>query len=294
MSERVARLRIELQELEPKIWRRIDMPLSTTLETLHEAIQMTMGWTFSHLWEFDIDGRCYGDPSFREFDDEPPIYKAKGLRLGVLIARGVEQFVYTYDFGDNWRHDVIVEEVRDGDPEWSIQPSWAGPGAVRRRTAAARTVSWTSWRRSSIRRTSNTGTWSAGTADRSTRSAWTRSGRGSAWRTWCAGGAARWPATGAGRGDRKDDRGSRGGRADRRGRFRPKIAKRCRRHSGTVLSLKKSAFALMTDFEKAGILTKIAGKDCYISTQYRLSSEMRSVNGGAIMYGGKILYHRDG
>ena len=117
VSERIARLRIELQELEPKIWRRIDMPLSTTLEALHEAIQMTMGWTFSHLWEFDIDGRCYGDPSFREFDDEPPIYKAKGLRLGVVISRGVERFVYTYDYGDNWRHDVIVEEVRDGDPD---------------------------------------------------------------------------------------------------------------------------------------------------------------------------------
>ncbi|MCE2491884.1 MAG: hypothetical protein J4F40_04665 [Alphaproteobacteria bacterium] len=42
MSERIARLRIELQELEPRIWRRIDMPLSATLETLHEAIQMTM------------------------------------------------------------------------------------------------------------------------------------------------------------------------------------------------------------------------------------------------------------
>ena len=99
------------------IWRRIDMPLSTTLEALHEAIQMTMGWTFSHLWEFDIDGRCYGDPSFREFDDEPPVYKAKGLQLGTVIARGVGWFVYTYDYGDNWRHDVIVEEVRDGDPD---------------------------------------------------------------------------------------------------------------------------------------------------------------------------------
>ena len=58
------------------------MPLSTTLEALHEAIQMTMGWTFSHLWEFEIDGRSYGDPSFREFDDEPVVYKANGLRLG--------------------------------------------------------------------------------------------------------------------------------------------------------------------------------------------------------------------
>ena len=40
-----------------------------------------------------------------------------GLRLGVVIARGVDRFVYTYDYGDNWRHDVIVEEVRDGDPD---------------------------------------------------------------------------------------------------------------------------------------------------------------------------------
>ena len=151
MSERIARLRIELQELEPKIWRRIDMPLSMTLEALHDAIQMTMGWTFSHLWEFDIDGRCYGDPSFREFDDEPAIYKAKGLRLGVLIARGVERFVYTYDYGDNWRHDVIVEEVRRRRPGHGVSSlRGRGPGAVRRRTSAVRTGSWTFWRRSSI------------------------------------------------------------------------------------------------------------------------------------------------
>ena len=124
MSERIARLRIELQELEPKIWRRIDMPLFTTLETLHEAIQMTMGWTFSHLWEFDIDGRCYGDPSFREFDDEPPVYKAKGLRLGAAMARRADRFVYVYDYGDNWRHDVIVEEVRDGGGVARLVENW--------------------------------------------------------------------------------------------------------------------------------------------------------------------------
>lgn len=46
------------------------------------------GRTFSHLWEIEIDGLSYGDPSFREFDDEPVIYKAKGLRLSAVIARG--------------------------------------------------------------------------------------------------------------------------------------------------------------------------------------------------------------
>ncbi len=113
MNRQIARLRIELQELEPKIWRRIDMPLSTNLEALHEAIQITMGWTFSHLWEFEINGRSYGDPSP---DDQPVMYRAKSLPLGTVIASGAARFVYVYDFGDYWRHDVIVEEVRDGDP----------------------------------------------------------------------------------------------------------------------------------------------------------------------------------
>ncbi len=94
MSERIARLRIELQELEPRIWRRIDMPLSATPEPLHEAIQVTMSWSFSHFWEFDLAGRCYGDPSFREFDDEPVIYRAKGFRLGTAIARGADRFPF--------------------------------------------------------------------------------------------------------------------------------------------------------------------------------------------------------
>jgi len=32
-------------------------------------------------------------------------------------ARDADRFVYTYDYGDNWCHDVIVEEVRDGNPD---------------------------------------------------------------------------------------------------------------------------------------------------------------------------------
>ena len=100
VSERVARLLIELQELEPKIWRRIDMSLSTTLEALHEAIQMTMGCGSSRTsGNSTSTAGCCGDPSFREFDDELRIYKAKGLRLGVVISRGVDRFVYTYDYG---------------------------------------------------------------------------------------------------------------------------------------------------------------------------------------------------
>ena len=40
MIESVARIRIELQDLEPKIWRRVDVPLSSTLAALHDIFQV--------------------------------------------------------------------------------------------------------------------------------------------------------------------------------------------------------------------------------------------------------------
>ena len=36
------------------------------------------------------------------------------LRLKTVVDRGIEQFLYVHDFGDDWRHDVFIEEVRDG------------------------------------------------------------------------------------------------------------------------------------------------------------------------------------
>ena len=45
MIEPIARIRIELQDLEPKIRRRVDVPVSSTLMALHDIIQVTLGWT---------------------------------------------------------------------------------------------------------------------------------------------------------------------------------------------------------------------------------------------------------
>ena len=112
MSERVARIRVELRDLE-RVWRRLDVPVSATLATLHDIVQIAMGWTFSHTDEFDTGDRSYGEPVS---EDDHGLHKANGWRLETLIAPGFERFLYLYDFGDDWRHDVIVEGVHDGDP----------------------------------------------------------------------------------------------------------------------------------------------------------------------------------
>jgi hypothetical protein len=48
---------------------------------------------------------------------ERKVYRAKGLRLKSLIDRGVDRFEYVYDFGGNWIHDILIEDVRDGEAE---------------------------------------------------------------------------------------------------------------------------------------------------------------------------------
>jgi hypothetical protein len=117
MIEPVARIRIELQDIVPKIWRRVDVPLSATLFALHDVIQVAMGWNDSHLFEFDIGGKVYADPQPYDDDWGRKVYKAKGIRLQTLVGRGVERFVYVYDFGDNWRHDIVIESVNDGEAD---------------------------------------------------------------------------------------------------------------------------------------------------------------------------------
>lgn len=115
MSERVARIRIELRDLRPRVWRRVDMPVSATLASLHGVIQIVVGWTDSHLYEFRIGERCYGEPLSWEDHEVRRLYRARSLRLETVLARGFDRFDYLYDFGDAWMHDVVVEGVREGD-----------------------------------------------------------------------------------------------------------------------------------------------------------------------------------
>ncbi|MBF0335527.1 MAG: plasmid pRiA4b ORF-3 family protein [Alphaproteobacteria bacterium] len=115
MIEPVARIRIELQDIQPTIWRRVDVPLSCTLMMLNDIIQVAMGWQDTHLFDFRIGDRAYGVPS--DEMDGPRVFSAKSLRLRDVVARGVERFLYVYDFGDDWRHDVTIEAVRDGEPD---------------------------------------------------------------------------------------------------------------------------------------------------------------------------------
>jgi hypothetical protein len=115
-------LLVSLDEIEPKIWRRLWAPDTLTLAKLDRVIQAAVGWTNSHLHEFAIDGHRYGivDP---EWDQEPDLLEDKRFRVGDVLGTRVQDFLYTYDFGDSWVHSVKIEQVlaaRDGINTWPM------------------------------------------------------------------------------------------------------------------------------------------------------------------------------
>lgn len=113
-QDQIARLRISLDESEPEIWRRVEVPMGATLKALHDVIQAAMGWEDEHLWQFAAEGRVYGTPDPGWGRD---ISSAQSTKLGSLIDKGVRGFTYIYDMGDNWRHTIEVEAIEAADPE---------------------------------------------------------------------------------------------------------------------------------------------------------------------------------
>ena len=117
--DRIARVPVALNHMKPAIWRRVEVPLTTSLRGLHEVIQAAMLFENYHLFQFDVivadETRHYGMPD-PDGDDWIKIVDAKNVKLGSLVERDVKLLSYTYEFGDNWEHTITIEETGMADP----------------------------------------------------------------------------------------------------------------------------------------------------------------------------------
>lgn len=100
---RTTRLRVTMRDVEPKVERVIDVPVAITLDDLHMVLQVALGWTDSHLHQFRTETTTYAVP-FEQWDDAETEVDARSVPLSALPRR----FLYAYDFGDGWEHDVEV------------------------------------------------------------------------------------------------------------------------------------------------------------------------------------------
>ena len=113
----VLELRVVLRDIEPAIWRRVRVPADVPLGVVHEALQVAFGWKASHLHDFQI-----GDIRFGMADVEHELFVVDehAAPLGA-VARAGSTFVYRYDFGDDWDHEVTVERITEGGDDEAIR-----------------------------------------------------------------------------------------------------------------------------------------------------------------------------
>lgn len=121
----VYQLKITLRGVsKPPVWRRVLVPADITLNDLHGVIQQAMGWYGYHLHVFSIGWREYGSP-----DPELGHASDKDVRLSQVLDGPGDRLRYTYDFGDDWEHDVVVEEPLAAKPGQTYPLCVAGKGA---------------------------------------------------------------------------------------------------------------------------------------------------------------------
>jgi hypothetical protein len=106
----IYQLLVTLKDCQPPIWRRIQVPGDIALSRLHAVLQIVMGWTNSHLHHFKAGGRYYGEPD-PEFADMIEVVDERQVRLNQIAPDVKARFVYEYDFGDSWEHELVVEKI---------------------------------------------------------------------------------------------------------------------------------------------------------------------------------------
>jgi hypothetical protein len=109
--DEILQLKMTLKGIsKPPVWRRVQVRAATTFATLHQIIQAAFGWTDTHLHSFEYDGEQIGVPD-PEWDNDC-VDEAETTLDRVLLGPK-DRVRYTYDFGDNWEHDIVLEKVTD-------------------------------------------------------------------------------------------------------------------------------------------------------------------------------------
>jgi len=104
----VYQIKVTLQGSKPPTWRRMQVSSTTTLAQLHHMLQRVMGWEGYHLYHFVVGGLEYGDPSMLE---EMEGEDARRVTLAALVSGEKDKFLYEYDFGDSWDHELLIRAV---------------------------------------------------------------------------------------------------------------------------------------------------------------------------------------
>jgi hypothetical protein len=110
-------VRVDLVGAKPPLWRRLELASTSRLDELHGVLQAVFGWTDSHLHRFSLGDSAWDDAAehflcpYDVEEGENDRVPAWDVRLDEVLAEPGDSLLYTYDYGDEWNHRLVVEKV---------------------------------------------------------------------------------------------------------------------------------------------------------------------------------------
>jgi hypothetical protein len=120
-SAAMFRLRVDLEDAKPPIWRRLEMRSDLTLDRVHHVLQGAFGWTDSHLHRFALGSSVFDEDAemflcpFDVEDGDDDGVPAKDVRLDEVLGEPGDVLRYCYDYGDAWELAIVLESVEPWD-----------------------------------------------------------------------------------------------------------------------------------------------------------------------------------
>jgi hypothetical protein len=81
---------------------------------VHETLQIAFDWAGYHLHAFETACGQFGSPD--QDDDWSDRADEATATLAQVASAETAKIVYVYDFGDDWRHDIVVEKILPAEP----------------------------------------------------------------------------------------------------------------------------------------------------------------------------------
>lgn len=102
-------LKSPLNRVKPLVWRQLEVPADIPLDRLENIIQIAMGWEGHHLSNFTFNDIEYSSSEDEDMDmyGEP----MEEYNLNDCLTAVGQKGLYTYDFGDNWEHEILLEKI---------------------------------------------------------------------------------------------------------------------------------------------------------------------------------------
>jgi hypothetical protein len=107
-------LKVSLYGAKPPVWRRLEIPSAMPLNLVHAVLQIAFDWHDYHLHVFETVCGEFG--SADQGDDWAERQDEATATLAQVAGGERAKVVYLYDFGDDWRHDIVVEAIIPAEP----------------------------------------------------------------------------------------------------------------------------------------------------------------------------------